>query len=71
MYGRYYENYCYCIKCFKVFMTEFSNQYSFDILENLNLKLLDYFNCNNNIRIHSSLGYLNLAAYWKLAHEKY
>ena len=55
---------------FKVFKTEFANQYAFDTLDYLNLMLSDYVNWYNNIRIHSSLGYLTPDAYRKLAHKK-
>lgn len=55
---------------FKVFKTEFANQYVFDTLNYLNLMLSDYVNWYNNIRIHSSLGYLTPDAYRKLAHKK-
>lgn len=43
---------------FKVFKTEFANQHVFLSLDYLKLMLSDYVNWYNNIRIHSSLGYL-------------
>jgi len=43
---------------FKVFKTEFANRYIFKSLEELNFELADYVNWYNNIRIHSTLGYL-------------
>nr|WP_145972670.1 IS3 family transposase [Acetobacterium woodii] len=55
---------------FKVFKTEFANQYAFDRLDYLKLMLSDYVNWYNNIRIHSSLGYLTPDAYRKLAYKK-
>ncbi|MGO4988488.1 IS3 family transposase, partial [Gallicola sp. Sow4_E12] len=48
---------------FKVFKTEFVNQQLFISLEQLKIELFDYVNWNNNIRIHSSLGYLSPVAY--------
>ncbi len=43
---------------FKVFKTEFSNRYIFKSLDELSIELADYVNWYNNIRIHSTLGYL-------------
>ena len=48
---------------FKVFKTEFVNQQLFISLEQLKIELFDYVNWYNNIRIHSSLGYLSPVAY--------
>lgn len=48
---------------FKVFKTEFVNQKTFASLEQLKIELFDYVNWYNNIRIHSSLGYLTPVAY--------
>jgi len=44
---------------FKIFKTEFAKNYHFDSLEELDIKLFDYINWFNNIRIHSTLGYLS------------
>lgn len=55
---------------FKVFKTEFANQHVFTTLNQLKLMLSDYANWYNNIRIHSSLGYLTPIAYRKSAHKK-
>ncbi len=55
---------------FKVFKIEFANQYVFDTLAYLKLMLSDYVNWYNNIRMHSSLGYLTPDADRKLAHKK-
>ena len=43
--------------------TEFVNQQLFISLEQLKIELFDYVNWYNNIRIHSSLGYLSPVAY--------
>lgn len=48
---------------FKVLKTEFIYQNKFDNLEQLKLQLFDYVNWYNNIRIHSSLGYLTPVNY--------
>lgn len=48
---------------FKVFKTEFSNRYLFMSLDELNIELADYVNWYNNIRIHSTLGYLTPAEF--------
>lgn len=44
---------------FKIFKTEFSNNYHFESLKRLEIMLADYVNWFNNIRIHSTLGYLS------------
>ena len=44
---------------FKIFKTEFANNYHFNDLEQLEIMLADYVNWFNNIRIHSTLGYLS------------
>lgn len=44
---------------FKIFKTEFANNYHFDSLDELELMLSDYINWFNNIRIHSTLNYLS------------
>lgn len=44
---------------FKIFKTEFANNYHFESLEQLELMLSDYVNWFNNFRIHSTLGYLS------------
>lgn len=48
---------------FKIFKTEFSNNYYFDNLEQLEIMLADYVNWFNNIRIHSTLDYLSPKEY--------
>lgn len=48
---------------FKIFKTEFSNNYYFENLEQLEIMLADYVNWFNNIRIHSKLGYLSPREY--------
>ena len=55
---------------FKVFKTEFANQQVFPSLDYLKLMLFDYVNWYNNVRIHSSLGYLTPVAYRISAHKK-
>ncbi len=50
---------------FKVFKTEFVYQHTFSTLEQLRVDLFDYVNWYNNIRIHSSLGYLTPVEYKK------
>ncbi len=44
---------------FKVFKTKFSNRYIFKSLDELSIELADYVNWYNNIKIHSTLGYLS------------
>lgn len=44
---------------FKIIKTEFTKGYHFESLEELQLQLADYVNWFNNIRIHSTLGYLS------------
>lgn len=51
---------------FKVFKTEFIYQTAFQSLEELKLELADYINWYNNVRIHSSLGYLTPVEYKSL-----
>ena len=48
---------------FKIFKTEFTKNYNFESLEELELMLFDYVNWFNNIRIHSTLGYLSPKEY--------
>ena len=48
---------------FKIFKTEFTKHYHFESLEELAIKLLDYINWFNNIRIYSTLGYLTPRQY--------
>lgn len=48
---------------FKIFKTEFSNNYHFNNLEQLTLMLSDYVNWFNNFRIHGSLEYLSPREY--------
>jgi len=48
---------------FKLFKTELINGTYFGSIEELSLELADYVNWFNNIRIHSSLGYLSPIQY--------
>lgn len=48
---------------FKIFKTEFVYNYHFENLEHLEIMLADYVNWFNNIRIHSTLGYLSPKEY--------
>ena len=48
---------------FKIFKTEFAKKYHFERLEDLELEVSDYINWFNNIRIHSTLGYLSPKEY--------
>jgi len=48
---------------FKIVKTEFTRNYHFDSLEQLEIMLADYVNWFNNIRIHSTLGYLSPKEY--------
>ena len=48
---------------FKIFKTEFANNYHFENLEQLEIMLDDYVNWYNNHRIHGSLGYLSPREY--------
>jgi len=54
---------------FKSFKIEFVYPNVFESLEQLKLELFDYVNWYNNIRLHSSLGYLSPTAY-KYLHLK-
>lgn len=54
---------------FKIFKTEFINNYHFDSLEQLEVMLNDYVHWFNNFRIHSTLGYLSPKDY-KLHNRK-
>jgi len=54
---------------FKTFKVEFVYPQVFDSLNQLKLELFDYVNWYNNIRLHSSLGYLPPTAY-KILHLK-
>jgi len=49
----------------KVIKTEFVYQEKFDSLEVLAMKLFDYINWYNNIRIHGSLNYMTPVSYRK------
>src|SRR5690554_3985507 len=49
----------------KVIKTEFVYQEKFDSLEVLEIKLFDYINWYNNIRIHGSLNYMTPVSYRK------
>lgn len=54
---------------FKSFKKEFVYQYVFEDLDHLKRELFDYVNWYNNIRLHSSLGYLSPVTY-KFLHLK-
>lgn len=55
---------------FKLFKVEFVYQHVFQSLEELKLKLSDYVNWYNRIRIHSSLGYETPVKFREIAHKK-
>ena len=55
---------------FKILKTELINETNFLTLEQLALELFDYVNWYNNIRSHSTLGYLSPVAYRNLALKK-
>lgn len=55
---------------FKILKTELINDMHFDTLEQLSLELFDYVNWYNNIRTHSTLGYLSPVTYRNLALKK-
>lgn len=54
---------------FKIVKTEFVKGYTFDILEELTIKIHDYVHWYNHIRNHWTLGYLSPIEY-KLEHLK-
>jgi len=54
---------------FKILKVEFVYPQIFESLDQLKLELFDYVNWYNNIRLHSSLGYLSPTAY-KFLHLK-
>lgn len=55
---------------FKILKTELINGMHFLTLNQLSLELFDYVNWYNNIRSHSTLGYLSPVAYRNLALKK-
>ncbi|MEH6945314.1 IS3 family transposase, partial [Bacillus sp. JJ722] len=55
---------------FKLLKTELINGAHFLTLEQLSLELFDYVNWYNNIRLHSSLGYLSPSEFRKSALKK-
>ena len=55
---------------FKILKTELINGTHFETLEQLSLELFDYVNWYNNIRTHSTLGYLSPVTYRNLALKK-
>lgn len=52
---------------YKIIKTEFAFNRIFESFEELELELFDYVNWYNNIRIHSSLGYLSPVEYRNLS----
>ncbi len=50
---------------YKIFKTEFIRKKKFSSIESLKLKLFEYVNWYNSVRIHSSLGYLTPNEYKK------
>ncbi len=55
---------------FKTFKVEFAYQHAFENIDELQLELFDYVNWYNNVRLHSSLGYLSPITYRKLHLKK-
>jgi len=55
---------------FKSFKVEFVYQHTFSNLNELRLELFDYVNWYNNIRLHSSLGYMSPVTYKNLHLKK-
>lgn len=55
---------------FKILKTELINDMHFETLEQLSLELFDYVNWYNNIRTHSTLGYLSPVTYRNLSLKK-
>ncbi len=55
---------------FKILKTELIHGAHFHTLPHLNLELFDYVNWYNNIRSHSTLGYLSPVGYRNLALKK-
>uniref|UniRef100_UPI00403F4702 IS3 family transposase n=1 Tax=Paenibacillus sp. FSL F4-0243 TaxID=2954732 RepID=UPI00403F4702 len=55
---------------FKLLKTESINGVNFLSLEQLDLELFHYINWNNNIRTHSTLGYLSPSEFRNLAPYK-
>ncbi len=55
---------------FKILKTELINGAHFSTLNQLDLELFDYINWYNNIRSHSTLGYLSPVEYRNLALKK-
>ncbi len=62
MKGCPYDN-AVAVATFKIFKTEFTQNYHFNNLDELDFMLSDYINWFNNIRIHSTLGYLSPREY--------
>jgi len=55
---------------FKIFKTEFIFNREFENIEDLKLKLFEYVNWYNNIRIHGSLNYMTPNDYKQFVREK-
>lgn len=55
---------------FKIFKTEFIFNENFEDLEQLKLKLFEYVNWYNNVRIHGSLNYMTPKDYKDFVREK-
>src|SRR5690625_752090 len=60
--GNHYDN-AVSEATFKILKTELINDMNFNTLEELSLELFDYVNWYNNMRTHSTLGYLSPATY--------
>lgn len=56
---------------FKILKTELINNMHFNTLEHLSLELFDYVNWYNNIRTHSTLGYLSPVTYRNTALKEF
>ena len=64
--GKPYDN-AVAEATFKILKTELINGSHYQTLNQLSLELFDYVNWYNNIRTHSTLGYLSPVAYKKIA----
>jgi transposase InsO family protein len=52
-----------CEATFKLYKAEFAYREHFNTIEELQVKLSDYVHWFNNVRIHSTLGYLTSAEF--------